>query len=792
MAGDGDLVVRENLLGVLTGSAPGVVWDVRGTAGAGKSVLLRETGRRAGRRDVVLQLEMQDYFTAFEQGGAAVGQADGLGGELRRFGRALSALVDGLLDQAAERGALAELLNDIGEAARAASGLAEAEAQAEQLTGRIRDEVNRLTGAKAAAGGRVFLLADDFHLVTDRPFGRWFSRLVAGLDGAVVVVGRRIGGSGVLDPPILPSARVLEVGGLTADEVRDYLARRLGAPGREIAAVVYDSTRGHALAVGLSADLAADMHRRGEPVTANGLLKEVTAQSGQEGLLPDTPLGKLVGRFIQSANARDPAIGQGLDCLWAVRRFDVRLLKTLLAVGEGPAGGYRLAEQLVSYSFVEQRTRPGRPAEPYYVVHEHVRELCLGMLAAPTGDPGRLQELHRVAEKYYSDRTGKFAAGYEGWFRYSDPSWQALVREWLYHVSQLDSDGEANGRRGLAKLFIDAFWWWGNYVPFAFCEELLADWAEMAESRQGTIDLDWGNWLREVYLRYPKGWRAEATTDDWLAIKKRLSDFLDHPEIAAAEPYNSHMRHVRGMLHLFLAIVERHLNPRNQAVAEHFQQARALFAADDDQWNVAWVSYHEADAALGRGDAQAAAAAAEAGWREPAEPGENDFELAANFHRVHADAAWLRGERGLALDLYARAALSAYKFQVAVVDPDIAPAVEYTQAFMTEMHERVAERLSALHEAGQDATAREACARIRRFFDPYWRAAGQADFTDPVVLLAQGQAAEVVAGLFPPPPAQADLHRVDTQYALTATEVLYDMEDELAEPPGTPLPTTAE
>jgi hypothetical protein len=792
MAGDGDLVVREPLLSELTGPAPGVVWDVRGTPGAGKSILLRELGRRAGRQDLVVQLEMQDYFTAFEQGEETVGRASGPRGELRRFGRMLSAMVSGLLDQAAEQGALVELLNDIGEAVRAADGLGEAEARAGQLSGRIQKEASGLITARAAAGGRVFVLVDDFDLVAGRSSGRWFARLIAGLEGAVVVIGRRVGGAGVPEPPVLPSARVLEVGGLTEDEAREYLVRRLGAPGREIAVAVHDFTRGHALAVGLIADLAADMHRRGEPITADGLLNEVTAQPSQDALLPDTPLGKLVGRFIQSANAHDPAIGKGLDCLWAVRRFDVRLLKTLLAAGEGPTGGYRLAERLVSYSFVEQRTPPGRPAEPYYIVHDHVRELCLGMLASPTGDPGRLQELHRIAEEYYSDRTGKFAAGYEGWFRYSDPSWQALVREWLYHVSQLDSDGAANGRRGLAKLFLDAFWWWGNYAPFAFCEELLADWAEMAESRQDTADLDWGNGLREVYLRYPKGWRAEATADDWLVIRKRLSDFLDHPEIAAVEPGNRHMRHVQGMLHLFLGIVERYLNPRNRAVAEHFRQARALFAADNDEWDVAWVSFQEADAALGRDDPQAAVTVAEAGWRDLADMQVDDFELTANLHRVHADAAWLRGERGLALDLYARAALSAYKFQVAVVDPDIAPAVEYTLAFMTEMHERVAERLSKLHEAGEDATVREACARIRRFFDPYWRAAGQGDFTDPVVLLAQQRAGEVVAGIFPPPPAPADLHKIDTQYALTATEVLYDMEDELAEPPGMPLPAAME
>jgi hypothetical protein len=370
----------------------------------------------------------------------------------------------------------------------------------------------------------------------------------------------------------------------------------------------------------------------------------------------------------------------------------------------------------------------------------------------------------------------------------------------VYHVSKLDSDGQQNGRRGLAKLFLDAFWWWGYYIPFPFCEELLADWAEMANTRQSRADRvtdhDWGDRLRDLYVRFPKGWRAKATREDWDAIRDQLAFFARQREISEAAPDNRYMRHVRAMLHLFLGIAERNRDPRREAVEQHFREARALFAADEDEmWNLPWVSFQEADAALGRGDAEGAVAAADTGWHDLTETGDDDFELAANFHRVHADAAWARGERDLALDLYARATLSAYKFQVDVGDSDIAPVDEYTQAFMTEMHERAAERLAAMHEAGEDRAVRAACARIRQFFDPYWSAVGVHGTPGPAeaaALLAAGRAGEVIGGLFPPPPAPADLHLVGTPYALTATEVLYDMEDELAQPPGTPLPPVAD
>src|SRR5579859_2598404 len=113
MAGDGDLVLREDLLATLVGSPAGVLWDVRGIAGAGKSVLLREVGRRAAASDVVAVMEPESYLTAFEQEDAA-GGAPGPGDELRRFGRAASAMMSGLAGRSA-RGAVEGVLNVIGQ-----------------------------------------------------------------------------------------------------------------------------------------------------------------------------------------------------------------------------------------------------------------------------------------------------------------------------------------------------------------------------------------------------------------------------------------------------------------------------------------------------------------------------------------------------------------------------------------------------------------------------------------------------------------------------------------------------
>ena len=72
----------------------------------------------------------------------------------------------------------------------------------------------------------------------------------------------------------------------------------------------------------------------------------------------------------------------------------------------------------------------------------------------------------------------KGARPYEGWYRYEKPEWQATLREWLYHqreAAQTEHEKE-RARLQFARIFLDAFWWWGCYIDFPFCRDLIADW----------------------------------------------------------------------------------------------------------------------------------------------------------------------------------------------------------------------------------------------------------------------------------------------------------------------------
>ena len=55
-----------------------------------------------------------------------------------------------------------------------------------------------------------------------------------------------------------------------------------------------------------------------------------------------------------------------------------------------------------------------------------------------------------------------------------------MLREWLYHLREsAQTEGERRrARLKFVRIFLDAFWWWGCYVDFPFCRDLLADWSD--------------------------------------------------------------------------------------------------------------------------------------------------------------------------------------------------------------------------------------------------------------------------------------------------------------------------
>jgi hypothetical protein len=374
------------------------------------------------------------------------------------------------------------------------------------------------------------------------------------------------------------------------------------------------------------------------------------------------------------------------------RVFDEDLLARVLGK-DVPAGGIGV---LRAAGLIEA---VGDEHDGNFKVHGFIREPLLKL--APEA---ARKNLHRRAAAHHyallSEEEPELEEGarpYEAWYRYEKPEWQAALREWLYHqreAARTDHEKE-RARLQFARIFLDAFWWWGCYIDFPFCRDLIADW----ERARGD-DSAWVADLRRFLDSYPVGWRKQDAPG-WTDVEAAL--IAIRRECGVAGPAESlkgpDARHTRGLIDNFLAHACRYRAYGDDAerqrlydrAAGYYDEARQLFEKSSESWELAWTLFETAELHSDQGDLTIARQA----WREAvaAALAEDDYELTANLHRLRADIRWQDGDELEAFAAHARALLHAYLFQS--LTPSHRPDA-YTVAFYLEHVERVFERLRAL------------------------------------------------------------------------------------------------
>jgi hypothetical protein len=783
---DSDFVGRTDLLTQILGDVggpgrTGTFFDIEGIPGIGKTRLLDQLDRLAKETSpagIVVRIDGGQFEARVSRLGAPTFDEDA---ELRQF----RVLLRGALNSLPSDENIDDVLNYLtdysapSQRVRPGYSSSRRSLMPSKPTDFVHDPDDVLTRATAAANHlnenlaatrtRILLLVDDFHLLAGRPLGRWVMRWLAGIRGADIVVMHQAF-HGQQDPQMPSRAVQRPLGNLAEEDVEAYLMCHpgIGPEVAEIAQYVWTFTGGYPQALALAADLIKDSKSPEESVR---LIRQLAALQGGRA----TQLEGLVNRIMDTID--DEELRDALYRVCVTRNFDAPLVEKLMDVDERHA--QTLIDRLRHYSFVRESTSQ----HSFLTVSDFVRSLGEKKLGVT-----QTQVTHAKAAEYYGDLIVKDSAddsdSYESWYRYEQPEFQALERDWLYHLSRLTGNNRQVGRVGIAQIFLDAFWWWGSYIPFPFCEQILADWGDATSVNDE--DRAWGRQLRTLYDLYPKGWQKQAPAGQWTKVRLALRYLSDHCRSdGRAETEEADLRHIRGILDLYLVDAARYVDPGDEDIDELLAEAAELFAREDDDWDVAWVEYYRADVALSREQTeQAMTTAAESAERARAL---DDDELVANSHRVYADAFWLSGRAGPALDAYARAVAHAYRFQVKGVQD------EYTDAFQKEMIDRSVERVAELYADGRDeghAILQSACARIRAFFGPYWSAAGASlpeDVRPEVVkALAEDRRDDVAAMLFPARPTVLG-HR-GTEYALICGDVTHRMRRELAKPPGEPLP----
>jgi len=796
--------VLEAILGFLDEQGRGYRMRTGGTWGIGKTWLVDELHARAQDRAVVLHVKSGAYVPSASAEGATPETLDVVR-NWNSYARILAKLVDSAPDT--ERwGALAEKTRAAQAAvievrpppltfapeieagrdvvakdeARIASPTIYQEEPLERLQATIDTQRNLLEQAFAETvddAGRTsgaVILVDEFDRLRGYPVADWLLQLVTAPKHAVVVVATRVAADEEAADTQAFERRDLEPFGKR--EVGLYLEHRLGKEAVEDALVdrVLRFSGGLPQAVGMAADLIEQRRHTGGEL----LLEDVSVD-------PSTATTELLCTIVRELPEED--VRQLLKESRFARRIDADLIHYLLCgmpYEEGSAEQRKRADtalaKLRDYSFVEEYE--GDAADLGRLrFHEYITRA-----QAPPNDPTLdidEEGVHAELAAYYEQRLDDFEeersgeTAYMQLYKLESPSWQALMREWLFHMSRLDRrETRERARLAFARVFLQTFWWYRCYVRYDVCDELVADWARLQPRVEALTAR-----FRDLLAAYPLGYE-KLDAGDWAKVEQVMRTLRDDLGLDARIPLDdqgvdderarkhlSNRRWVRALTSLFRAHSYRYRTGKGELAPRFFDDALEYFKAEDDPSAVAWATFEYAELKLELGDAAGAAKL----LRESAklleeaceEDEENrDYELMANLQRLHGDIAAAGEDWDEAVDATARAVLRAYTFLDEPQPPDA-----YTVAFYGEMRERAAQRLLEVRELGGPEAAAKAAARLLEQLAILRGPFGLEDGAGKALEVGDREA--LVALLPPPPSALGEAAREDETFAETTQRV---------------------
>ncbi len=629
----------------------------------------------------------------------------------------------------------------------------------ETITREFAQRSNRLGQQR-----RIVLFLDDFSAIMDEEMGRWFlSDLIPQINNVLFVLAR------AESPQELPGARDriihLRLSNFSREETTAFLEKRLNRSPLPtgLTECIYQFSGGHPQAVSLAADLAFQYGLDKPNLLL--LFDNVSADRNQQ-------TRDLVDRIIRSIQETD--VLKALDAGCVVRRFDGDLLRALLEKpkadeekdGEDDKESARyqnIITRLEEYSFTERH-------EGYYKFHEFIRREMEQRLEK--NSETEYEELHNAAVAYYSKRLIGYeeehqaATTYERLYRYEKLEWQTLVTEWLYHLAHTHDRIKAH--RSFAQVYFDAFWWWGFYLDYPFCDRLLK---EGEQTQTNPDDREWLELLREFHTAYPTGYEKQGKSD-WLKVEMTLLSLL---QLAKLDQDPSKLDvggcHLRAIIDLFLAHSRRYRRKDDSKADQYYQEAYTLFSQANDRWNISWTLYEQGSLAMERGQNDLALETCRQSLALAKATDLHDNELTANNYRVRADVFWQQNDIDRAFENYARAVFYAYAFHSYPHLPDL-----YTLAFYREMIERTLTRLQMLWDGGQKTKALQACNGLHEFWVRYWDSWGSPAVTfDCEILLAEKQRENMIAYLFPPEPREPELGDGGKEYVERVNYIVNEM-----------------
>lgn len=571
------------------------------------------------------------------------------------------------------------------------------------LAGEFRELWNRIL-----TGGEALILLDNFDAVDDQELGPWLAELLSGLPGTVLIVATE--SDEALSRPWASSPRAVAIPPLGEKDVEKWLLFKVQDTkklSRTLVEQVHTASRGHPATLALVHEL---VWVSGQPVPP-----------GPHPLLADLPesrterLAVLAQRFVQQL--QDPSVGLVIRAAAVPRYFDIDLIDHLLRAGRAgqrlELDRFRLGAVLQTvkgFSFVEELSDDTE--HPRLRIHPAVRRGMLEQLRRT--DPKSYRDLHRAAADYYAELLSQdvgSSSAYGEASIYEDLGWQRAKREWCYHSGMAtDRQGQTQAMLQFTRLFLDAFFWWGCYIHFDFCDQIVSDLESLTRQdvpgppaqREARDMRDLHRALRTVLCTYPLG-TAVLSGEQWGRLRDSLlsAQFLcglqkkgglsDEARLAELDPLE---RQVAALLTFFIGDTWRYAGGTADRAERYYARAEIQFA---DDWAKAWVAFHRSELAREEHDDTAFVAH----WcRSRRLRDADDDELAADLRRLLGDAAWDRGRLLSAAAHYGRAVRHAYLFNFTNGDPD-----EYTMQFYIDIRARALRPLFGLWNEGRHASA---------------------------------------------------------------------------------------
>jgi hypothetical protein len=683
--------------------------------------------------------------------------------------------------------AAAGLSQDTGDAANAASPRNHRKARMQAMGAGLVDALRKL-----ATESPIAILVDDLQELGPGP-GKWLQGVFAELPGALIVCAHQSSVEG-------PEWTRLELTAMTTEEAQRYVLANL--PGwtpeqaRAVTALI-TAPRNYPVWIATWCQMIRQAIEPGASTEQiNRYISAVPAgyDDGDRG--HTELLAERISRFKafvddyaeRIVGIRIPLFDQ-LTVLTRVTAAKTRSAKTMLAVlfpRLEDIEADTLYRWLANSQFM---TRFGDDPSAGVRMHDLLRKSAEDLLSG-AHDPRQREtyrKLQRNAERYYRemlhfeddlDEDSRWSA----WSRYEDPVFRRNCRDWLHHAARVEAVDFLDTERAFVRLWLEVFWWWDADVPTDFCRQLLTDYRVLCDVRRswnlGADDRKL-KCLEAFYQGYVSDWRERKPgrhSERWQSAREALEtlwDLFGFDTDAVPEDWVQRRSYI--LLAVFRGDAVRYggaLTDERLAVADDWYRVAAdACKEEDDTWVRHWIVFYNAD--MWVDDDRARAKQLVDGLSDLIDDEDApDHELRVHLTRLYGDLAWWEKDYSRALDVYARACLHGYVFQIrqeVMQTPNEYSLNVYEKMLATADHRLAEARLLVRDGCVEPGLADDALARWHQLFAPYWEA-GSSD------------EAETDSG-FPSPPKRDELNKLGTRYYAAVKWTLRHMEDQLEHRP---------